>query len=48
MGDSYVLFFDSGLNLEHKLCQSVDINLPEIMVVLNYVVYTIFPDCRYI
>lgn len=37
--DSCLLFFDSGLNLEHKLCQSAGINLPEIAVVLSFVAH---------
>lgn len=43
--DSYMLFFDSGLNLEHKLCQSADINLPGIMVVLSYMAHY-FPQLQ--
>lgn len=37
VGDSYMLFLDSRLNLEHKLCQTAHVNFLQIMAGLNYV-----------
>ena len=48
VGDSYLLFLDSGLNLEHKLCQSAHVNFPQITAGLSYRAHFIFPNCRYI
>lgn len=48
VGDSCLLFLDSRLNLEHKLCQSAHVNFPQIVAGLSYMAHFIFPNCRYI
>lgn len=41
-GDSYLLFFDSRLSPEHKLCQSAQVNFTQITAELSYMAHSLF------
>lgn len=43
VGESHLLLLDSGLNLEHKICQPANVNFPQIVAGLSYMAHFISP-----